>query len=557
MTGKKIKNRVFICLICIIITLLCTQLLVMADEPEFILSIDSLSLEMGVSTNLVLSLVNAQDAKVLKIEGLENFDVLSSSQSTYTSIINNKATYKKDHNYIIMPKKTGEFTVQASVEYKGVTYRTNELKITVKETTKDTTGDLKDIFIKTNISANEIYFGQKAVLTYELYSRYNIEDFGFLDSINIDGFMLNDVKQEDLKASYVYLQDKKYIKCEARQIILSPLKTGTFTIPAYNFQVNVSTGDFFRSSKPFYLQTESREITVKSLPLGNQPSDFSGIIGNLNIESNYSKNELNIGDSLTLNVAVSGSCNLEVLDKIIPGGIPGFSVYESEKDIEENIENNQYMAKKEFEIILVPETNGEIKIEPFYISYFNPETGNYEQAEIPGTTITVHDEAPAAQNRVIKETGPASAVKIDQVNYRPNIEGYITINLEKEKLLIAVYVLTALLAAGIAGYIFYSYRRKNNKELNELYKKIKRSSDENEIFNLLNALIKKCFGVSIKASTRNEINEKLAGYGLAVPVLEVVEYLESKKALPDRNPSILKKKIKDIYNRARRCQPSI
>lgn len=95
------------------------------------------------------------------------------------------------------------------MEYKGKTYRTNELKITVRETREDTTGELKDLFIKTNISAEEeIYFGQKAVLTYELYSRYNIEDFGFLDSINIDGFMMNDVKQEDLKASYVYLQDK-------------------------------------------------------------------------------------------------------------------------------------------------------------------------------------------------------------------------------------------------------------------------------------------------------------------------------------------------------------
>ena len=222
MTGNKSKGKIIFSLICIIVTLLCTQLFVLADEPEFILSIDDLSLEMGVSTNLVLSLVNAPDAKVLKIEGLDDFDVLSSRQSAYTSIIINKTTYKRDHNYIIMPKKTGEFTLCAIVEYKGQTYRTNELKITVREVSEDTTGDIKDLFIKTNISAEEIYFGQKTVLTYELYSRYSIEDFGFLDSINIDGFMLVDTKQEDLKASYDYLQDKKYIKSEASHIILSP-----------------------------------------------------------------------------------------------------------------------------------------------------------------------------------------------------------------------------------------------------------------------------------------------------------------------------------------------
>ena len=86
--------------------LLYTQLLVLANEPEFILSIDSLSLDMGASTNLVLSLVNAQDAKVLKIDGLENFDVLSSSQSTYTSIINNKQP-KKEHITQLCRKKPG------------------------------------------------------------------------------------------------------------------------------------------------------------------------------------------------------------------------------------------------------------------------------------------------------------------------------------------------------------------------------------------------------------------------------------------------------------------
>ena len=63
---------------------------------------------------------------------------------------------------------------------------------------------------------------------------------------------------------------------------------------------------------------------------------------------------------------------------------------------------------------------------------------------------------------------------------------------------------------------------------------MKKSSDENEIYSLLNTLIKNCFGISIKASTRDAINERLAGYGLAIPVLEVVEYFESKEAVPTK-----------------------
>jgi len=92
MTGRKIRNQVLASFIIIILTLFIAQQPVLADEPQFILSIDDLSLQMGVSTNLVLTMANVQNAKVKSIDGLDDFDVLSSSQSTSTSIVNNKTS---------------------------------------------------------------------------------------------------------------------------------------------------------------------------------------------------------------------------------------------------------------------------------------------------------------------------------------------------------------------------------------------------------------------------------------------------------------------------------
>lgn len=545
MTGKKLK-AIFLLLILATVVFL-AEGNVFAKNPEFRLDIDSLNLQKGTSTNLVLSMVNAQGAEVIDIKGLENFDVLSSNQSTSTRIINGDISYQHNISYIVMPKNVGEFTLKGSVKYNGSTYETNELKVNIGEASKVEEGEVENLFIKTIISNDEIYLGQKVILAYELYSRYNIENFGFLDSVNIDGFMLSDVPQDKLTASYVYLEGNKYVKYEAKQMYLSPIKPGTYTIPEYNFQVNVSTGDFFSSSKPFYLKTKSKELTVKPLPMENRPLDFSGIVGKLNVESSFSKQEVSYGDSLTLRVTASGSCNLEALEKIIKDGIPGFTVYETEKGMEESVENNQYKARKEFEVILVPEKNGDISIDPIHISYFDPESGSYDKAEIPGTTITVKGDAPKVQTLQQSESAAVEKVKIDQISYNTQNKGYVTIQFKKDHLLIGLAVVVFLIVVSALVFFMLMYRRKYDSNLQSMYKKLRSTDNKNDIYNILNNMIKYRFNLSLKASSRDRIINCLAQYKLDGPVLEVMDYMENKKDYSDKDWMYLKGKIKEIY----------
>lgn len=528
---------------------------VLAKTPEFRLDVDSLHMEVGVSANLTITLSNAQGAEVLDIKGLENFDVVSANTSTSTQIINGDTSYTQYHNYVIIPKSTGQFTLCGNVNLNGKTYQTNELQVNVSEAASTPAGETKEVFIKTLLSSEEIYFGQKAFLTYELYSRYNVEDYGFLDHANITGFITKDIPQDQLRAEYVYLDGNKYVKYEVRQTYLSPVKDGTMTIPAYNFQVNLSTGSFFSRSKPVYLQTEAKELKVKPLPPEHQPKNFSGIVGRLNIESAYSKQDVNYGESLTLHVTASGNCNLEGLNKIAKDGIPGFSVYETEKNIEESIENNQYQAKKEFEIILVPEKSGDLRIDPIHISYFDPETGNYEQAEIPGTTITVHGEAPTAQATTPSETATPKAVetiKIEQVSYQTASEGYLTLQLKKEHFFIAIVALIVLLLLAAAAFLLLSYRKKKDKTLLGLYRQIKESKDPNEIYNLFCHMVKYRFNLSLKASSREMVKAKLTDSEFVGPVFEIMDYMENGKKFADQKGLVLKEKVKDIYKRLNR-----
>jgi len=550
MTGRKYEI-IFLLLIILVFTLVPSNR-ILAKDPQFLLNIDSSNLQKGKSTRLTLSMVNANGAKLSQIKGLENFDVLSTNQTTSTQIINGDMTQQNDIIYVIMPKKTGQFTLEGVVEYKGKTYKTNQLNINVSEAEDLPQENVSDLFIKAVISDSEIYFGQKVVLSYELYSRYSIEGYKFTDdNIVIDGFIINNVPEDKLKAEYVYLEGKKYAKYEARKIYLTPIKAGTFTIPEYNFQVDISTGwGLFSPSQSEYLKTEAKQLIVKPLP-ENKPADFSGLVGELNLQSEYSRLEVPYGDSLTLRVTASGSCDLSLLDKIAQNGIDGFNIYETEKNAEEGVTNNKYWSKKEYEIILVPEKSGEIKIDPIYISYFDTKSGTYKQAKIPGTTITVTGNAPQSQTQVQNNGAPAIVEKvvIDRISYTPEDEGYLILRLKKSHISVIFIVLAILAILSVLSIFLSRYSRYRDKKLSEMYKQINRSKDKNQFYDILNNMIKYRFNLSIKASSKDLIATELAKYNLSDSVIEIIDYIENDKNNSIETNSHLKDKMKKLYKR--------
>lgn len=531
---------------------------VLAKTPQFRLDMDNLNLNVGTSINLVLSLTDAKGAEVTSIDGLEDFDVITSGSSSVTQMVNGVTTYEEVITYVVMPKKEGQFTLRGNVTLSGKSYQTNALEVNVSAANDTENGEADDLFVKTTLSENEIYFGQKIVLAYDVYSRYNLENFGFLDTVSLTDFIGKDIPQEQLKSEITYIDGKQYAHYQAKETFLSPIKTGDYNIPAYDFQVNVSSGDFFNPSKPFYFRTDPVTLKVKPLPEDNKPQDFSGIVGKLNLEGAYNNQEVNYGDSLILNVTASGNCNLDGLKEIIQGDLPGFTVYQTEKNSEEGVgENGQYHAAKEFEIILVPKDGGNLTIDPISIPYFNPETGAYERSEIQGTTITVKGENPLAQavggNATANYTPSVETVKIEQVNYNLQDQRYLTVQLDKNILFIGLAVLLILLILTAVYFWFRAYRKRLDGNLLTLYRKIKASNSRDEVYRLFNDMMKYKYNISLKSSTRNNVAARLADVDFADSVLEIMNYMENEKFRSDKGEGYLKTKIGDIYKHLNRC----
>ena len=273
-----------------------------AQNAAFRLDMDNLRLQKGVGANFIVMFENARGAEVAEIIGIENFDILSTSRGTSTSIVNGKTTVIEYVNYVVMPKVAGQFELKAIISYGGLEYETNALDVTIVENGAGAGDSRGELFVDTVISKTDAWLGEKIVLTYELYTALNVGNAGFTDYTAIDGIIVKDMPSEQLKAEFVYLDGVRYIKYEIKRLILDPIKSGEFIIPSFNVQVNVTgganrsigpggafgglpggifgsgPGSIFDTSAPRYLQTDELLLSVKPLPSDGRPGDFSGIV---------------------------------------------------------------------------------------------------------------------------------------------------------------------------------------------------------------------------------------------------------------------------------------
>ena len=538
--------------------------------PDFRLSIDSLTLQLGVSTRLNLTMENASSAKLLQIEGLDAFDLVAQSSSSSTSITGSQIHRQDELVYTIIPKAIGQYSLTAYVDYDKQTYTTNTLYVTVSELPEVDAieGEANsDVFVLIQLSHDEAYLGEKIVATYELYSRYaTIEDFGFLDYTAIDGMITKDVPIDQRITEMVYVNGIRYSKYEVKKLILDPIRTGVFLIPSYTLQVHVlsddgfggifgrpggSFGSIFNRSEPMYLQTGEKEIVVKPLPTLGRPTDFSGIVGDLHLDSYLSRDELDYGDSLAFSVILYGNCNLSGLRKLFPSTLPGFRVYETIKNSTEDIRGVSYSARKEFELILVPDTSGELAIAPYGISYFNPETKRYEQIDIPGAVITVHGEMPPlptypdhSSNNDNPDTAPRETVHISQVSYTHVDDTMLHLQLPKQALYIAMFCLCVLCIAAAGGWYLLHNRKPKDPTLKSLYKTLVSTSDVYVIYDLFCEMVKHRYQLSLKASPKSHVRSELHDEPLASTVTGIMDYMENAEG---KDAGYLKGMIKEAY----------
>jgi len=374
--------------------------------------------------------VNAEASNFMPPE-ISNFNVLngpmmSSGQNIMN--INGKLEYSSSlsYTYILEASKAGNFTIpQAIITVKGKRYMSNSVPITVlaqnpgsaqqnpnnrqqgkdQPQGKDDIGN--DIFIKAVVDKNNPYLGEMVIVTYKLYTPTNRLQIDQPTKIpSYPGFWAQDLLKDATQyPQYTEIVNgKKYIVAELRKAALYPQKAGSLTIDplAQNvvYQVKVKAKSPFGddpifSNDPFFknlmddsffgsdvqnvvksLQSNSITVNVKSLPSANRPLEFTGTVGKFSMNANFDHTEVNKNDGITLKVSITGTGNLNLIEKPAINFPPDFEVYEP-KIIDNFSNKGGTSGTRIYEYLIIPRASGDFIIDPIRFAYFDPAKRDY------------------------------------------------------------------------------------------------------------------------------------------------------------------------------------
>jgi hypothetical protein len=362
---------------------------------------------VGILDTLTLTVtVNAENTARIPAPQLPDFTFFtvvneSTSSQTSISIINGKATRTKTitHAYTLKPVNKGSFTIDpVSIQYRGETYRTDPISVTVVDGHAKSEGgtlspdeqlqvDLeklkKDVFILVKPDTSTVYEGQQLMLTYTLYSRLDIDSISLKESPEYPGFykeeIFNATRLEYRKETY---ENRSYNTTLLKKVVLFPINPGSYEPKPLTLEMTVylkgeDLFSFFGRPYTFAVTSNDLSITVQPLPRAATGGKFTHVVGSM--EANLSKNEntANTGEATTCYLTLKSTGNLNIMSD------PGIQlskrgrVYLSETMTDKVEEEHSVYFIKKFEYTVIPEESGSLEITAGDFLYFDVNQKSY------------------------------------------------------------------------------------------------------------------------------------------------------------------------------------
>ena len=279
-----------------------------------------------------------------KIQGIENFEIISkNSVSKYVST-NFKNTSIKEDTYILYPIKEGISSLK--IVQDGI--ESNIIKIDINENKKSNSLETnknseENFYLKTNVNSKQYYFGEKFVYQEIFYALLQPQEFSYLSERELGDFssikLLEGDGRGNLKEEMVEYSGKKALKISLYNAILQSNSSGKKNIRSSKIRV---TG-----RKRNIIGGDKIEIDILPLPIYTGEGKFSQIVGQLFLNKVYSDSVADVGKPITLTVKLSGKVNLENFTKFKIPDTPDFSVFQTLKSSKEEIRNNELYSTSE------------------------------------------------------------------------------------------------------------------------------------------------------------------------------------------------------------------
>ena len=332
------------------------------------------------------------------------------SQSISQSWINGRSSFQKSYTYILLPLQKGNLVIrQAVIEINGQIYKTLPIKINVTNAVQQPNDPNEpaavkaddNLYLVADISKTNPYVNEPITVVYKLYFSFNIgiTNWRELNKPKYNDFWSQNIDIKQLVAEEGMFKGQRYRYVVLRKTVLYPQKSGKLEIEPLSLDIDCQVP---KGRPNFFGQVQlvddskrvsagSNVINVKALPEAGKPEDFSGAVGKFNFKVTPSTTGLKFGESLDLDVSVTGTGNLKLFSlpkPVVPSTLEMYDPQHSEKVSTPLSGMTGNIADK---YTIIPQSKGNFPIKSMHFTYFDLGTKSYKTITSPEIMLNVLD----------------------------------------------------------------------------------------------------------------------------------------------------------------------
>ncbi len=413
------------------------------------------------------------------IDEIDSYPILGTSSSQSTTIINSKVTRSISKTYTFAPLK--DVTIPSyEVIVDGKRYKTKELKVAVLKPTASQKG--ADFVVSMSVDKKSATVGESIKLTISFKQKLNAHaDKLQISEPRLEDFWIKKVEgvQKSTKGEYI-IQQISYI--------LFPQKSGKYKLAPIEADIGKLVRNRLGSSDPFFndpffdsftsqikwqkIFSNEIDLDIKPLPNGVE------LFGDFSIKASVDKYEVSANKPVNLTINIKGEGNIDDIKKF-DLDIDEAIVYADEPKIVTNLQNGVYKGEFTQKIAIIAEND--FTIPPIKLKYLDKKTKQIKIIQTKPIQIKVKGAKKAKKPSIesLNDNTPTIETKNDNVN------------VEESNHIKYLFLLAGLLFGGMIGYIGRGLKFEKTKKELDIVKKIKKTKDDKELFELLLPYAKK------------------------------------------------------------------
>lgn len=387
-------------------------------------------MSLGLNERLRIDFTMNVDGDNFVPPSFEGFRLLAGpSQQVSQSWVNGKSSFNKTYSYFLLPLQKGNITIkQASIEYNGQVYKTTPISIKITDAVQqprdpnDNSISINDaLHLVAEVSKVNPYLNEPITVVYKLYFSHNIgiTNWRELDKPKYNDFWSQNIDIKQLVAEEGTYNGERFRYVVLRKTVLYPQKSGKLEIEPLSLDIDVELptnrrnifGQVMLTKDHKRVSAGSKTINVKSLPENGKPIDFSGAVGKFDFKVIPSKTTLKNGESMDLEVSVSGTGNLKLFSLPKPVVPTALEMYDPVHTENVNTSLNGMNGKIADKYTIIPQFKGNYSIKPMQFTFFDLRTNSYKTISSDEIMINVADGSTISPNNGNENNGNASVTK--------------------------------------------------------------------------------------------------------------------------------------------------